>query len=73
MNARTLPYLLILPVTLFLCVFFIYPFVLVAQLAFTQGDGFTLANFREVVGYWKFPISLCVPSGLSAFCPGTIR
>ena len=58
MNARTLPYLLILPVTLFLCVFFIYPFVLVAQLAFTQGDGFTLANFREVVGYWKFPISL---------------
>ena len=58
MNARTLPYLLILPVTLFLCVFFLYPFYLVAQLAFTQGDGFTMDNFRDVVGHWKFPVSL---------------
>ncbi|MEP2027792.1 MAG: sugar ABC transporter permease [Paracoccaceae bacterium] len=58
MNARTLPYILILPVTLFLCVFFLYPFVLVAQLAFTKGAGFTMDNFREVVTYWKFPISL---------------
>ena len=58
MNARLLPYVLILPVTLFLCVFFLYPFVLVSQQAFTTGAGFTLDNFREVVGYWKFPISL---------------
>ncbi len=58
MNARLLPYALILPVTLFLCVFFLYPFVLVAQQAFTQGAGATMANFREVVSYWKFPISL---------------
>ena len=58
MNARILPYVLILPVTLFLCVFFLYPFVLVAQLAFTKGAGFTLDNFREVVSYWKFPISM---------------
>ena len=58
MNARILPYVLILPVTLFLCLFFLYPFVLVAQQAFSTGAGFTLDNFREVVGYWKFPISM---------------
>lgn len=58
MSARVLPYLLILPVTLFLCVFFLYPFVLVAQQAFFDRSGFTFDNFRDVVGYWKFPISL---------------
>jgi len=58
MNSRLLPYLLILPVTLFLCVFFLYPFVLVAQQAFGTGAGFTLDNFNQVVDYWKFPISL---------------
>ncbi|MHA6326114.1 carbohydrate ABC transporter permease [Roseivivax sp. CAU 1753] len=58
MNARLLPYVLILPVTLFLCLFFLYPFVLVAKQAFTTGAGFTMDNFREVVSYWKFPISL---------------
>ena len=58
MNARLLPYVLILPVTLFLCLFFLYPFVLVAQQAFSTGAGFTLDNFREVVSYWKFPISM---------------
>jgi multiple sugar transport system permease protein len=58
MNAKFLPYVLILPVTLFLCVFFIYPFVLVAQQAFFRDAGFTFDNFREVIGYWKFPISL---------------
>lgn len=58
MNARYLPYVLILPVTLFLCVFFLYPFVLVAQQAFTTGSGFTLDNFRTITAHWKFPISL---------------
>lgn len=58
MTPRYLPYVLILPVTLFLGVFFLYPFALVAKQAFTTGGGFTLDNFREVVGYWKFPISL---------------
>ncbi|MBD8892543.1 carbohydrate ABC transporter permease [Roseibium litorale] len=58
MNPRLLPYILILPVTLFLIVFFLYPFALVAQEAFTAGGGLSLQNFREVVGYWKFPISL---------------
>lgn len=58
MNTRILPYVLILPVTLFLCLFFLYPFVLVAQQAFTTGNGFTLDNFRDVASHWKFPISL---------------
>ncbi len=58
MNARILPYILILPVTIFLCLFFLYPFVLVSQLAFTTGSGFTLENFREVTSHWKFPISM---------------
>lgn len=58
MNAKLLPYVLILPVTLFLCVFFLYPFVLVAQQAFFNDSGFSLDSFREVVGYWKFPVTL---------------
>lgn len=58
MSARYLPYVLILPVTLFLFLFFLYPFVLVAQQAFSTGNGFTLDNFRNVMSHWKFPISL---------------
>lgn len=58
MNARLLPYVLILPVTLFLCLFFLYPFLLVSKQAFSTGSGFTLDNFREVTGYWKFPITM---------------
>ena len=58
MNARLLPYVLILPVTLFLCVFFLYPFVLVAQQAFSTGSGLSMDNFRDVTSHWKFPISL---------------
>ncbi len=58
MNARYLPYVMILPVTVFLCLFFIYPFVLVAQQAFNVDGSWSLANFQEVVGYWKFPISM---------------
>jgi multiple sugar transport system permease protein len=50
--------MLILPVTLFLGVFFLYPFVLVAQQAFSGSEGFSMANFRDIVSYWKFPISL---------------
>lgn len=57
MNNRTLPYILILPVTIFLGVFFLYPFVLVAQQAFTTGAGFTLDNFTKVTSHWKFSTS----------------
>ena len=58
MNQRFLPYVLILPVTLFLCVFFLYPFVLVAQQAFQVGGSWSLDNFSKVTSHWKFPISL---------------
>ena len=58
MNTRILPYALIAPVTLFLVAFFFYPFYLVASQAFTTGDGFTLDNFRKVMGYYKFPTTL---------------
>ncbi len=58
MNARHLPYLLILPVTLFLCVFFLYPFVLVAQEAFFASGQFSMQNFQDVISYWKFPVAL---------------
>ena len=58
MNARFLPYVLILPVTIFFCLFFLYPFVLVSKQAFFSDGGFSLDNFREVTSYWKFPISM---------------
>lgn len=58
MNARYLPYVLILPVTIFLCLFFLYPFFLVSKQAFSTGSGFSLGNFADVTSHWKFPISL---------------
>lgn len=55
MYSRTLPYLLLLPATLFLCVFFIYPFVLVAWQAFVSDTGqFTAEFFNEMRSHWKF-------------------
>ncbi len=58
MSQRILPYVLILPVTLFLCLFFLYPFILVAQQAFQVGGTWSMANFSQVTSHWKFPISL---------------
>lgn len=58
MSNRALPYLLILPVTLFLCVFFLYPFALVAIQAFQSDGVWSFDNFREVTSYWKFPSAL---------------
>lgn len=57
MQVRFLPYILIAPVSVFLGLFFIYPFYLVAQTAFYDGSGWSLNNFQEVTSYWKFPIS----------------
>jgi multiple sugar transport system permease protein len=54
-RSSTLPYLLLAPATLFLCVFFLYPFVLVAFEAFTRDGAWTLANFRTMTEHWKFP------------------
>jgi multiple sugar transport system permease protein len=52
---RALPYLLLLPATLFLCVFFLYPFVLVAADSFTRDGAWSLGNYDRMASHWKFP------------------
>lgn len=52
---RALPYLLLLPATLFLCVFFLYPFVLVAWESVTRGGAVTIENYQRMASHWKFP------------------
>ncbi len=54
MNVRLIPYLLLLPATIFLLVFFIYPFGLVAVQAFTDEGAFTVDHFQTMLGHWKF-------------------
>lgn len=51
---RALPYLLLLPATLFLCVFFLYPFVLVVGESLTRDGAWTLENYSRMTGHWKF-------------------
>lgn len=51
---RALPYLMLLPATAFLCLFFLYPFVLVANDSVMRGGEYTLENFRRMAGHWKF-------------------
>ena len=57
-STKALPYFLLAPATVFLCVFFLYPFVLVAIDAFTKGGAVTLVNFRTMTSNWKFPETL---------------
>lgn len=54
MPQKALPYLLLLPATLFLVVFFLFPFVQIAFLAFSGPQGFTLEHFQKMAGNWKF-------------------
>ncbi len=55
MHSRALPYLLLLPATFVLCVFFLYPFLLVAWQAFFNDAGmFTTEFFAEMASHWKF-------------------
>ncbi|ASJ74141.1 carbohydrate ABC transporter permease [Granulosicoccus antarcticus] len=59
MYSKSLPYMLLLPATLFLCIFFIYPFTLVAWQAFTTDTGeFTSSFFQEMASHWKFNTAL---------------
>lgn len=58
MPNKALPYLLLLPATLFLLVFFVYPFVQIAVLAFASPEGFTLQHFQTMIGHWKFQTTL---------------
>lgn len=55
MPTRALPYLLLLPATLFLCVFFLYPFAQVALDSVMRGGAWSLDNYRRMAGHWKFP------------------
>lgn len=58
MPNRAIPYLLLLPATLFLLVFFVYPFLQIAVLAVTSEQGFTLAHFQTMASHWKFGTAL---------------
>jgi multiple sugar transport system permease protein len=53
-----LPYLLLLPATAFLCLFFLYPFAQVAVDSVTRDGVYSLENFRRMVGHWKFGTAL---------------
>lgn len=54
MNPRYIPYLLLAPATVFLIVFFLWPFLQIAVLAFTTPEGFTLEHFQTMASNWKF-------------------
>jgi multiple sugar transport system permease protein len=55
MNSKTLlPYLLLLPATLFLLVFFAYPFVQVALQAFETPTGLGAGNFQTMLRNFRF-------------------
>jgi multiple sugar transport system permease protein len=58
MQAKALPYLLLLPATLFLMVFFVYPFVQIAFLAVTRDGGFSLQPLTTMATHWKFGSAL---------------
>lgn len=58
MQAKALPYLLLLPATVFLLVFFVYPFFEIALLAFTRNGEFSLQPLTTMVTHWKFETAL---------------
>lgn len=58
MQAKVLPYLLLLPATVFLLVFFVYPFVEIAILAVTRDGSFSLQPLTTMATHWKFGTAL---------------
>lgn len=58
MGTARLPYLLLLPSAVFLCVFFVYPFALVAWEAMSTDGRPTLEHFQTMAAHWKFPLAL---------------
>lgn len=58
MQAKVLPYLLLLPATVFLLVFFVYPFVEIAILAVTRDGGLSLQPLTTMATHWKFGTAL---------------
>jgi multiple sugar transport system permease protein len=57
-NGRALPYLLLAPAALFLCLFFVFPFIQVAWLALSEDGTLTLQHFRTMAADWKFNSAL---------------
>lgn len=55
--SRATPYLLLLPATLFLVFFFLYPFSLVAIDSVTSKGAWSVDNFRKATSHWKFGVS----------------
>lgn len=66
MPKKALPYMLLLPATLFLLIFFVYPFVQIAVLAFTNNEGFTLRHIQTMTSHWKFNSALGYTIALAA-------
>lgn len=59
MRNRALPYILIAPAGIFLCAFFLYPFLLVAWQAFSTDEGeITAKYFSTMLSHWKFGTAL---------------
>jgi len=58
MQAKTLPYLLLMPASIFLVAFFLFPAIDVAIEAFTRDGEWSMANFNQMVNYWKFESAL---------------
>ncbi len=59
MNPRTLPYWLLAPALVFLCVFFLYPFSLVAWQAIATDEGvLTTQYLQRMASHWKFDRAL---------------
>lgn len=59
MQSRLLPYMLLVPATLFLVLFFLYPFTQVAWQAFATDEGeITTKYIEKMVKHWKFDKAL---------------
>ena len=58
MKSKALPYLLLLPATVFLLVFFVYPFIQIAWLSVSGPGGFSLQPFTTMATHWKFQTAL---------------
>lgn len=58
MRTKVLPYLLLLPATLFLLVFFLIPFFQIAWLAVSGPEGFSLRPVMTMASHWKFSAAL---------------
>ncbi|MGV3649812.1 MAG: carbohydrate ABC transporter permease [Devosia sp.] len=58
MRSKYLPYMMLLPATIFLAIFFVYPFLQIAVLAFSNNEGFTLRHWQTMTSHWKFGTAL---------------